>query len=150
MADSATPSPLKEANVGPSTALDAGAAGGGDVRSPSQRVLAIADGKSGAEDETNVAPPNTACEMRAKLKAARDGLAADRAAAAPKAARGPAKASGAGNKTTKAKKKIGQKHNWQDKPKSWLKVRPNGCAKCRYIPGCTKSCYTNRGEAVPK
>ena len=33
---------------------------------------------------------------------------------------------------------------------SWLKARPNGCGKCRYIPGCTKSCYLVRGEKVPK
>ena len=37
-----------------------------------------------------------------------------------------------------------------DKPKSWLKVRPNGCGKCRYLPGCTRSCYAIRGEAMPK
>ena len=36
------------------------------------------------------------------------------------------------------------------KPASWLKKRPTGCATCRYIPGCTRSCYLKRGEAVPK
>ena len=169
LVDSATPP--KEANVGPSTALAAGAAtaaaaagaaGGGDTRSPSQRFLAIADCESDAENKAPVAPPKTpskASEMRAKLKAARDGLAADRAAVGAKAARGPAKASKAGKKITKAKKKTTpakktgkKKHvvHKGDKPKSWLKVRPNGCSKCRYMPGCTNSCYEIRGEAVPK
>ena len=36
------------------------------------------------------------------------------------------------------------------KPASWLKARPHGCGKCRYIPGCTRSCYLIRGEKVPK
>ena len=44
------------------------------------------------------------------------------------------------------------RHRNGGKPKlaSWLKARPNGCAKCRYAPGCTKSCYLVRGEKVPK
>lgn len=44
------------------------------------------------------------------------------------------------------------RHRNGGKPKlaSWLKARPNGCGKCRYIPGCTKSCYLVRGEKVPK
>ena len=29
------------------------------------------------------------------------------------------------------------------KPKSWLKLRPNGCGTCRYIPGCTPSLAFN-------
>ena len=163
LVDSATPP--KEANVGPVTALAAGAATGG---SPSQRVLAIADAESGAENDAEpgaeevVALPKTpskASAMRAKLNAARGGLAADRAAVGAKAARGPAKASKASKKSMKAKKtttpakKIGKKKrvvHKGDKPKAWLKVRPNGCSKCRYMPGCTKSCYAIRGEAVPK
>ena len=36
------------------------------------------------------------------------------------------------------------------KPASWLKKRPTGCATCRYIPGCKRSCSLKRGEAVPK
>jgi radical SAM protein with 4Fe4S-binding SPASM domain len=33
------------------------------------------------------------------------------------------------------------------KPKKWLKLRPHGCSKCRYIPGCTLSCW---GGKPPK
>ena len=31
------------------------------------------------------------------------------------------------------------------KPPSWFKARPNGCPKCRYIPGCTPSCWREHG-----
>ena len=36
------------------------------------------------------------------------------------------------------------------KPASWLKAWPNGCPKCRYVAGCTKSCYKARGTTPPK
>ena len=67
------------------------------------------------------------------------------------------------SKATKAAAKKGAKrkrsaddakprHRNGGKPKlaSWLKARPHGCGKCRYIPGCTRSCYLIRGEKVPK
>ena len=38
----------------------------------------------------------------------------------------------------------------KQKPKSWIKKRPTGCSRCRFRPGCTPSCYTNRGEAMPR
>ena len=73
------------------------------------------------------------------------------------------KGKGKNGKATKAAAKAGAKrkrstddapprHRSGGKPKlaSWLKARPNGCGKCRYIPGCTKSCYLVRGEKVPK
>ena len=35
------------------------------------------------------------------------------------------------------------------KPDSWNERRPNGCAMCRYVAGCTPSCWKLRGEIVP-
>ena len=35
------------------------------------------------------------------------------------------------------------------KPASWLKLRPDGCGKCRHVPGCTPSCWKYRGD-MPK
>ena len=31
------------------------------------------------------------------------------------------------------------------KPASWLRLRPDGCSKCRGTPGCTRSCYGTAG-----
>jgi hypothetical protein len=31
------------------------------------------------------------------------------------------------------------------KPKNALKLRPEGCSKCRRVPGCTNSCWRQRG-----
>lgn len=35
------------------------------------------------------------------------------------------------------------------KPASWLRLKPDGCSKCRWVPGCTRSCWAARGK-VPK
>ena len=35
------------------------------------------------------------------------------------------------------------------KPASWFKLRPDGCGKCRNVPGCTPSCWKYRGD-LPK
>ena len=77
--------------------------------------------------------------------------------------RDPPAAKGKKGKATKAAAKKGAKRKrsaddakprhrdgGKPKPASWLKARPNGCGKCRYIPGCTKSCYSVRGEKVPR
>ena len=31
------------------------------------------------------------------------------------------------------------------KPQRWFAERPNGCGKCRGVPGCTPSCWRRRG-----
>ena len=43
-------------------------------------------------------------------------------------------------KAAPSKKPSGKK-----KPQSWLKAMPDGCARCRFIPGCTPSCWKKRG-----
>ena len=45
----------------------------------------------------------------------------------------------------KATPKAKAKAKPQAKPKAWLKARPNGCSKCRYMAGCTPSCWLGRG-----
>ena len=35
------------------------------------------------------------------------------------------------------------------KPASWVKLRPNGCSTCRYMPGCTPSCWMKRQGFLP-
>jgi hypothetical protein len=34
-----------------------------------------------------------------------------------------------------------------DKPKAWLRERPQGCGRCRQTPGCSASCWAQRGGA---
>ena len=46
-------------------------------------------------------------------------------------------------KSTIKKKRAAHKK----KPSSWIKQRPQGCAKCRNVPGCTPSCWQGRGGA---
>ena len=72
-------------------------------------------------------------------------------AAKGKATKAVAKAKAKGKAKAKCKAEGKPRHR-SGKPKlaSWLTARPHGCAKCRYCPGCTKSCYVIRGEAVPK
>ena len=104
--------------------------------------------------------PRKADAMRGSIMAARAGLAADRAAAGAlaKTAGTPRKAQKKGDTKTKPTKTTPTKKTGTpkkaakrvEKPKSWLKARPNGCGKCRNRPGCTKSCYLGRGEKVPK
>ena len=36
------------------------------------------------------------------------------------------------------------------KPDLWLELAPNGCAKCRWIKGCTPSCWRDRLGREPK
>ena len=43
-----------------------------------------------------------------------------------------------------------QVKNKQAKPTSWLKLRPTGCARCRWIPGCTRSCWLQRCGKLPE
>ena len=31
------------------------------------------------------------------------------------------------------------------KPAAWVRLRPNGCSKCRNVRGCTLSCWASRG-----
>ena len=98
------------------------------------------------------ATPTKAIAMRETIMAARADIAADRAAASAmekkkgktqkKDVKKPLKATGT-KEIKKEKKDV-------KKPKSWLKARPTGCAECRHIPGCTKSCYVQRGEKPPK
>jgi hypothetical protein len=53
-------------------------------------------------------------------------------------------------KKTKKTKKIKKKTQVRKpKPPAWIKARPKGCSKCRWAPGCTRSCYLARGEQVP-
>jgi len=35
------------------------------------------------------------------------------------------------------------------KPASWLRLRPQGCPKCRDVPGCSPSCWEARGGPPP-
>ena len=59
-----------------------------------------------------------------------------------KALKAPMKAmKAAAMKVTKAAAKA--------KPKKWLALRPDGCSKCRYSPGCTPSCYKQQKVAAP-
>ena len=52
-------------------------------------------------------------------------------------------------KPAAAKGQTSSKGKPNTKPASWIKLRPNGCAKCRNVPGCTRSCWAKRGD-VPK
>jgi hypothetical protein len=64
----------------------------------------------------------------------------------PSAARkSPAKA------TAKLKPKASKKAKSPRKPKPalWLKLKPNGCGKCRYSPGCTRSCWLYSTGKIP-
>ena len=93
--------------------------------------------------------------MRAQIAASRAKLLADPAEAAAeekaaKACKGKRKAKGKSKGKGKAKAKACAKKSCaRKKPASWMKARPNGCAKCRYIPGCTKSCFLYRDGKVP-
>ena len=71
---------------------------------------------------------------------------------AAKGKKGKATKALAGAKRKRSTDDAKPRHRNGGKPKlaSWLKARPTGCGKCRYIPGCTKSCYLARGEKVPK
>eukprot|EP00438_Fugacium_kawagutii_P031452 Skav200328 [mRNA] locus=scaffold1760:362249:363550:+ [translate_table: standard] len=42
--------------------------------------------------------------------------------------------------------KVGTSKKTADKPAGYMKMYPHGCAKCRWKPGCTPSCYRQRGE----
>lgn len=128
-----------------------------DVSPPTLQILEIKD----AECDEHVPPatPSKAVAMRAAIMSARVGLADDRAAAALAAKASKKKDVTKITKKTGTPKKAAKKVDKptpkkavmrKKKPKSWLKARPNGCAKCRYIPGCTKSCYFYRGENAPK
>ena len=104
-----------------------------------------------ADDKSNASAMRASiASSRAELLAERAKVAADKAAdhkATAKAkAKGKAKASAKSKGKAKAKA-CGKK---SPKPASWLKARPSGCGKCRYCPGCTRSCYLVRGEKVPK
>ena len=157
LADRAAPE--QQADVGSSIVEAAAAAAadrGADLGPPSLQLLSLVDRKADAEEEEPVAAktPSKAGAMRGSIMAGRAGLADDRAAASAlaKTAGTPAKAHQ--KKKTKQTKKTGTPKKAMNrvvkKSKCWLKARPNGCGKCRYIPGCTKSCYLARGEAVPK
>ena len=156
LADCATPA--QQADVGSSIVEAAAAAAdrGADLGPPSLQLLSLVDRKADAEEEEPVAAktPSKAGAMRGSIMAGRAGLADDRAAASAlaKTAGTPAKAHQ--KKKTKQTKKTGTPKKAMNrvvnKSKSWLKARPNGCGKCRYVPGCTKSCYLARGQAVPK
>ena len=150
--------PEQQADVGSSIVKAAAAAAdrGADLGPPSLQLLSLVDRKADAEEEEPVAAktPSKAGAMRGSIMAGRAGLADDRAAASAlaKTAGTPAKAHQ--KKKTKQTKKTGTPKKAMNrvvnKSKSWLKARPNGCGKCRYVPGCTKSCYLARGQAVPK
>ena len=150
--------PAQQADVGSSIFEAAAAADDGeaDLGPPSLQLLSHVDRKADAEEEEPVAAktPSKAGAMRGSIMAGRAGLADDRAAASAlaKTAGTPAKAHQ--KKKTKQTKKTGTPKKAMNrvvnKSKSWLKARPNGCGKCRYVPGCTKSCYLARGQAVPK
>ena len=150
--------PAQQADVGSSIFEAAAAADDGeaDLGPPSLQPLSHVDRKADAEEEEPVAAktPSKAGAMRGSIMAGRAGLADDRAAAGAlaKTAGTPAKAQK--KKKTKQTKKTGTPKKAMNrvvnKSKSWLKARPNGCGKCRYVPGCTKSCYLARGQAVPK
>ena len=110
--------------------------------------MQILDGKVAGDGPPETQTKTKADAMREHIMAARADQAADRAATNKKGKTGKK------GKTNKAKKKVTKPTKAMKKvvkkPKSWLKARPTYCAKCRYIPGCTKSCYVARGEKVPK
>ena len=56
-----------------------------------------------------------------------------------------AKAKEIGKKKKAQAKEMAKKKKKNEKPKSWLKMRPQGCSKCRKVPGCTLSCWIGRG-----
>ena len=122
------------------------------------KCLALLDAPP--EEKPAAADKEKATAMRALIAASRAKLLADRAkAAADKVAADKSAAHSKGKKATakakskeKAKAKACAKETPRRvaKPASWLKARPTGCAKCRYCPGCTKSCYLALGVKVPK
>ena len=71
-------------------------------------------------------------------------------------AKGNAKGKGRGKKTDTGKTKVAKagpaiNHNAKAPVTGWpmakrLKNYPDGCAKCRHSPGCTRSCFYYRGE----
>ena len=103
---------------------------------------------------TPVKDQNKSDEMRAKILLHQGGLVTDRKAlaAAKKKALADRKALAAAKKKSIAKKPAGtavMKKPAACKPRLWLLARPDGCAKCRWVKGCTASCYIGRGEKVP-
>ena len=98
-------------------------------------------------------------EMRNKIREAQTCVVASRAEKRmrirghPKfdGGRGKGKGKGAkGNQTAKAKAaptKAKAKAAPKKTPKM-LRLYPNGCPKCRYIAGCTASCYKKLGETI--
>ena len=153
-----TPPSKRPIGVGsPNSGVIVDAAPAGPAEAP--MCLALLDRTAGKATEEVPAPDGKieAVGMRSKIVASRAKLLADRieAAAKSKAAKlckGKGKAKGKAKSKGKAKPKACAKKPCarNRKPASWLKAKPNGCGKCRYVPGCTKSCYLKRGEKVPK
>jgi hypothetical protein len=121
-------------------------------------ILEFLDAKP-TEENQHVPPrtPSKAIAMRDSIMAARTGLAADRAAAAALVKAAKTQNNKVLKKITKktgtpkkAAKQVEKPTPKKEKSKFWLKAQPDGCAKCRYVPGCTRSCYLSRGEKIPK
>ena len=143
---------------------------GGSALPRSTEQLALLDAPPG--DATGDAaagrvetPPSKASAMRQTIMNARDALAADRAAAAAAdvaktaakvaaVAKATGKAMAKGGKALMPKatvlKRPGAATKRAEKPASWLKAYPHGCSKCRNVPGCTLSCWKERGGKIPK
>ena len=153
-----TPPSKRPIGVGsPNSGVIVDAAPAGPAEAP--MCLALLDRTAGVAVEEVPAPDGKieAVGMRSKIVASRAKLLADRAEAAAKSkaaklCKGKGKAKGKAKSKGKAKPKACAKKPCarNRKPASWLKAKPNGCGKCRYVPGCTKSCYLKRGETVPK
>ena len=110
-----------------------------------------------AMDEREGAKKVGQCGLPMKRPAAHDAPAsksnkakADAPASKSKKAKAKAAAKGAGTKGNKAKPvgKNSFKEAWPSK-KKMLSLRPEGCSKCRWVAGCTKSCWVQRRFGPP-
>ena len=94
--------------------------------------------------------PKKALELSKKPAAALAALKRPAAAISePKAQNPKAKAKAVASKANgkakaKAKAKPRAVSKWV-KPANALIIKPNGCSKCRWTPGCTNSCFRQRG-----
>ena len=106
-----------------------------------------------AMDEREGAKKVGQCGLPMKRPAAHDAPASKSnkaKASQSKKAKAKAATKGAGTKGNKAKPvgKNSFKEAWPSK-KKMLSLRPEGCSKCRWVAGCTKSCWVQRRFGPP-
>ena len=104
-------------------------------------------------DEREGAKKVGQCGLPMKRPAAHDAPASKSnkaKASQSKKAKAKAATKGAGTKGNKAKPvaKNSFKEAWPSK-KKMLSLRPEGCSKCRWVAGCTKSCWVQRRFGPP-